>query len=85
MCGANDEPAGQSNIAVQAPTSGETCRSFQRMPPCENASGKRLPRQLVNLDGFVLHPRLHGFLLRVALLLVIHLSFIELPSGRLRG
>jgi hypothetical protein len=36
----NDEPAGQSKIAVQAPTSGETCRSFQRMPPCENGSGK---------------------------------------------
>src|SRR5258706_11725226 len=39
MCDANDEPLGQSKIAVQAPISGDTWSSFQRMPPFENASG----------------------------------------------
>src|SRR5687767_11059897 len=40
MCAANDEFAGQSKIAVQAPDPGDTCSSFQRMPPVDRASGK---------------------------------------------
>src|SRR5947209_384344 len=27
-------------MAVQAPTSGDTCNSFQRIPPAENSPGK---------------------------------------------
>ena len=40
MWRANDEPVGQSNIAVQPPTSGETLSSFQVIPPSLKASGK---------------------------------------------
>src|ERR1700742_1921645 len=39
MWGLNDDPAGHSKIAVQVPASGETCSSFQVMPPVAKTSG----------------------------------------------